>query len=96
MKILLKILCAPIMLAMWFAIKLGVAVTYVSGLALGIMSGVFVIIGIVYMFTEGIVKGLIGFAIAYLISPYGLPMFAIMLLGVIHRLRENLKYVIYG
>lgn len=96
MKLILKILCAPIIGLMWVVIKLGIAATYVSGLALGILSGVFAIIGIVYMFTEGTIKGLTGFAIAYLISPYGIPMFSIMLLGAIHRLRENLKYVIYG
>lgn len=96
MKILLKILCAPVMVLMWIAIKIGAAITYVSGLALGIISGIIAVISIVYMFTGARVNGLIGLVIAYLLSPYGIPMFTIMMLGVLHRIRENLKYVIYG
>lgn len=96
MKILLKILCAPVMALMWIAIKIGAAITYVSGLALGIASGIIAVISIVYMFTGARVNGLIGLVIAYLLSPYGIPMFTIMMLGVLHRIRENLKYVIYG
>lgn len=96
MKILLKILCAPVMVLMWIAIKIGAAITYVSGLALGIISGIIAVISIVYMFTGARVNGLIGLVIAYLLSTYGIPMFTIMMLGVLHRIRENLKYVIYG
>lgn len=95
MKILLKILCAPIMALMWLAIKLGIAITYVSGLALGIISGIIAVISVVYMFTGAVTNGLMGLVIAYLSSPYGIPMFAIMMLGVIQRIRENLKYAIY-
>ncbi|MGN0150011.1 MAG: CD1845 family protein [Clostridia bacterium] len=96
MKILLKILFAPVMVLMWIAIKIGVAITYVSGLALGIISGSIVVISIVYMFTGARVNGLIGLVIAYILSPYGIPMFIIMMLGAVHRIRENLKYIIYG
>ncbi|MDO5397978.1 MAG: CD1845 family protein [bacterium] len=96
MKNLLKILFAPIMALMWLAIKAGVAITYISGLALSIISGIIAVISIVYMFTGAVTNGLIGLAIAYLLSPYGIPMFAIMILGVIQRIRENLKCLISG
>lgn len=96
MKTIMKILCAPVMLLMWIVIKLGIAITYVSGLALGIISGIIAVISVVYIFTGARVNGIIGLVIAYLLSPYGIPMFAIMMLGVIHRIRENLKYIIYG
>ena len=96
MKILLKILCAPVMLLVWIAIKIGAAIAYISGLALGIISGIIAVISIVYMFTGAMVNGLIGLVIAYLLSPYGIPMFTIMMLGVVNGIRENLKYVIYG
>lgn len=95
MRTILKILCAPAMAVMWLVIWAGAAVTYVSGLMLSIISAIFVLIGIVYMFMEGIAKGLIGFAIAYLLSPYGIQMFVIMSLGLIQRIRENMKYYIY-
>lgn len=95
MRTILKILCAPIMVLMWLVIKAGVAVTYVSGLILSFISVFFALIGTVYLFTEGIAKGLIGFVIAYLLCPYGLPMLVIMILGLIQRIRENMKYYIY-
>lgn len=96
MKILLKILCAPVMVLMWIAVKIGAAIAYISGLALGIASGIIAFISIVYMLTGTVRNGLIGLVIAYLLSPYGIPMFAIMMLGVVNRIRDDLKYVIYG
>ncbi len=96
MKILLKILCAPVMALMWIAVKIGAAIAYISGLALGIASGIIAFISIVYMLTGTVRNGLIGLVIAYLLSPYGIPMFAIMMLGVVNRIRDDLKYVIYG
>ncbi len=95
-KILLKIIVCPIMVLLWLIIKLGVAVTYLSGLVLGIISVLFALFGLVYLITGSTMNGIIGFVIAYLISPYGIPMFIIMLLGVIQRIRYALKDRIYG
>ncbi len=95
-KILLKIIACPIMVLLWLIIKLGVAVTYLSSLVLGIISVLFALFGLVYLITGSTMNGIIGFVIAYLISPYGIPMFIIMLLGVIQRIRYALKDRIYG
>lgn len=96
MKTTAKILLAPIMALMWIAVKLGSIITYISGLALGIISGIIALISIAYMFTGSVWNGIIGLVIAYLLSPYGIPMFAIMTLGVIQRIRVNLQNRIYG
>lgn len=96
MKILLKILFIPLMLLMWIAIKIGSLMTYISGLALGIISVIIAVISIAYMLTGAGMNGFIGLVIAYLLSPYGIPMFMIMMLGVIQRIGGNLKYIIYG
>ena len=95
MKILLKILFAPIMALMWIAIKAGVVFTYISGLVLGIVSGIIALISIVYLLTGGITNGLIGLVIAYLVSPYGIPTFAVMILGVVQKIRLGLQDCIY-
>lgn len=76
----IQILFIPLMLLMWIAIKIGSLMTYISGLALGIISGIIAVISIVYMLTGAGMNGFIGLVIAYLISPYGIPMFMIMLL----------------
>lgn len=95
MKILLKILFAPIMAVMWLVVKAGVAIGYISSLALGIVSVIIALISIVYLLTGGITNGLIGLVIAYLASPYGIPMFAVMILGVVQRIRLGLQDCIY-
>lgn len=95
MKILLKILFAPIMAVMWLVIKAGVAISYVSSLALGIVSVIIALISVVYLLTGGVTNGLIGLVIAYLASPYGIPTFAVMILGVVQRIRLSLQDCIY-
>ena len=95
MKILLKILFAPIMAVMWLVVKAGVAIGYISSLALGIVSVIIALISVVYLLTGGITNGLIGLVIAYLVSPYGIPMFAIMMLGAVQKIRLGLQDCIY-
>jgi hypothetical protein len=95
MKAVMKIIFAPIMALMWIAVKLGSLITYISGLALGITSGIIALISIAYIFTGSVLSGMIGLVIAYLLSPYGIPMFTIMILGVIQRARVNLQSCIY-
>ena len=73
---------------------MGSAVIYISGMALGIVSGIIAVIGLVYIVTGSISKGIIGLVIAYLLSPYGIPMLVIILLGAVQRTRENLKYML--
>lgn len=83
------------MALMWIAIKIGVAIIYVSGLVLGIASGIIAAISIVYMLTGTVMNGLIGLVIAYLLSPYGILMFTIMILGIIQKSKVNFQDRIY-
>lgn len=96
MKLLLKILLSPILGAMKLITIIGSIMIYISGMALGIISGIVAVIGVVYIVTGSVLNGIIGLVIAYLLSPYGIPMFAIMILGVIQRLRGSLHNLIYG
>lgn len=91
MKTLFKIMVYPIIILLWAVIKLGSAITYISGLALGIVSGIFALTGLVFLITGSTVNGVIGLVLAYLFSPYGIPMFVIMILGFIQRLKDNLQ-----
>ena len=83
------------MAVMWLVVKAGVAIGYVSSLALGIVSVIIALISVVYLLTGGITNGLIGLVIAYLASPYGIPTFAVMILGVVQRIRLGLQDCIY-
>lgn len=96
LKILVGIIFSPVMLLMWLVIKLGVAITYVSSLMLNVASGIFALTAVVHLLTDSAMNGIICIVIAFLLSPYGLPTFAVMLLGGVQWIRENLRYAIYG
>ena len=96
MKFILKVLLAPLMLALWI-------IECVCKLALNISSVVFVIISILFVlasiahFTNGSkLNAFIGLVIAFLISPYGLPMLLTKFVAWFIVIRMLLKEKIYG
>lgn len=96
MKLILKILFAPIIAVLAVFIRLCSLAIRISGMALSIVSGLFAVAGIVYMITESVGKGCIGLVTAFLLCPYGLPMLAAWLLGCLQQLRFAIQDRIYG
>ena len=96
MKILLKIIFAPVIFILWILIKIASVFTYISGLALGIISGITAVISLVYFMTGSVSNAIVGLILAYVLSPYGLPFFVIMILGVIQNFKYKLQDGIYG
>ena len=92
MKVLLKIMAAPVILVLSLFIWICVGVVYVSGLVLGLISMVLVLLGVTVLITYSPQNGIILLAVAFLISPLGLPKAAIWLLGKV----QDLKYAIQG
>ena len=66
MKILLKIIFAPVIFILWILIKIASIFTYISGLALGIISGITAVISLVYFMTGSVSNAIAGFILAYL------------------------------
>lgn len=96
MKFILKILLAPVMLTLWL-------IECVCKLALKLSSVVFVLASLLFVaasifyFTHGsTLNGCIVLVIAFLVSPYGLPMLAVKLLAWFIAMRMLLKERIYG
>lgn len=96
MKILLKIIFAPVIFILWILIKMASIFTYVSGLALGVASGITAVISLIYLMTGSVSNAIVGLILAYLLSPYGLPLFVIMILGVIQNFKYKLQDGIYS
>lgn len=96
MKIILKILFAPIIIVLavvtWFLTFLVQA----SGTILGIVSALLVVLGVAVMILDNTKNGIIVIVIAFLVSPYGIPLLAAKLVGQLHRFRLWLKDTIYG
>ncbi|MFB2022820.1 CD1845 family protein [Pseudoflavonifractor sp. P01025] len=95
MKVLLKILVAPLVVLLTLAIWICVGLVYVSGLVLGLVSMVIAFLGVAVLVTYSPQNGFILLVIAFLISPFGLPKLAFWLLGKVQDLKFAVQNVIY-
>ena len=93
MRFLLKILFAPILAVLavvtWFFV-------FVVSLSSGILCIPAAILGFFIIFVDSVSYGVGLLVIAFLISPYGLPMLATWLLAKLHVLRYAIQDRIYG
>lgn len=96
LKLLLKIVAAPVVLLLTVAIWTCVGMVYVSGLVLGLLSMVIALLGVAVLVTYSPQNGLILLVIAFLISPFGLPKLAFWLLGQVQGLKYAIQDLIYG
>lgn len=96
LKLPLKILMAPVILSLTLFVWICVGIVYVSGLVLGLISMVVALLGVAVLITYSLQNGIILLVIAFLISPYGLPMAAIWLLGKVQDLKFIIQDLVYG
>ena len=96
MKLLLKVLVAPVILALTLFVWICVGIVYISGLMLGFISMGIALLGMAVLLTCSLQNGIILLVIAFLISPYGLPMAAIWLLGKVQNLKFAIQDLVYG
>ena len=96
LKLILKIVIAPVILLLTLAIWICVGLVYVSGLVLGLLSTVIALLGVAVLVTYSPQNGLILLVIAFLISPFGLPMLAFWLLGKVQDLKFLVMDVVYN
>lgn len=96
MRFLLKTLFAPVMVVLavvsWFFV-------FVTGLSSGILcipAAILGFFGLFIIFVDSVSYGVGLLVIAFLISPYGLPMLAGWLVAKLHVLRYMLHDWIYG
>lgn len=96
LKLILKIMIAPVILLLTLAIWICVGLVYVSGLVLSLVSMVFVLLGVGVLVTYSPQNGLILLMIAYLLSPFGLPKLAFWMLGKVQDLKFVIQDLVYG
>lgn len=95
LKLILKIMIAPVILLLTLAIWICVGLVYVSGLVLSLASMVFVLLGVAVLVTYSPKNGLILLVIAFLISLFGLPKLAFWLLGKVQNFQYLLQNIIH-
>ena len=91
LKCLLMIVTAPVILVLTLFVWLCMGLIYISGLVLGLLSTVIALLGVGVLITYAPQNGVILLVIAFLISPMGLPLAAIWLLGKV----QDLKFAIH-
>lgn len=92
MRILLKIVLFPITLVLTVVLLICKFFCLFGSMLLSILSFLVFALALVMMIFLGEVQdGLKAMLLAYLISPYGIPMFAAWLIGTIEQLNERLK-----
>lgn len=96
LKLLLKIAMAPVILVLTLFIWICAGLVYVSGLVLGIISTVIALLGVAVLITYSPQNGIILLFMAFLISPVGLPLAAIWLLGKVQDLKFSIQDRVYG
>ena len=69
---------------------------YISGLVLGLLSMVIALLGVAVLLTYSLQNGLILLVMAFLISPMGLPLAAIWLLGKVQSLKFAIQDWVYN
>ena len=94
MRILLKILLFPITLMVTILLLVCEFVCIFSSMLLSILAFFFFALGLATMLILGETKqGISALFIAFLISPYGIPMLAAWLIGTVGGINERLKSI---
>lgn len=96
MKIILKILFAPIILVLWLFCGICKLFLQISSAVLCWAAILFAIAGIITIVTGSLLTGCIGLIIAFAVSPYGIPMLAALILARFYVFRYWLSDTIYG
>lgn len=92
----LRILVAPVVLALTLLVWVCTGLVYVSGHVLGLVSMVLGLLGAAVLITYSPKNGIILLVMAFLASPLGLPTAAFWLLGKIQRLKFAIQDRVYG
>lgn len=96
MRIILKILAAPIVAILAIFVWLCSGILYISGWVFGIAGTLVGMLAVYVFLTNTIAAGIIFTVLAVLVSPFGIPMFAAWLLARLQGLRRAIQERVYG
>ena len=91
MRLLLKALAAPIVVLLTVFVWLCAPLLNLSAFAFGLAGTVVGLLGLAVLVTYSVQNGIILLVIAFLVSPFGLPMLAVRLLGFLQNANYTLR-----
>ena len=95
MRMILKILAAPLVVALTLFVWICTILLYCTGMVLGLSAFVVALLGVAVLVSYSLQNGIILLVIAFLISPMGLPTAAAWLLGKVQSLRYAIQDRVY-
>lgn len=96
MKIFLKLLAAPLVVALTLLVWISAALLYCSAFIFGLAGTLVGLLGLAVLITYSVQNGIILLVIAFLVSPLGLPMAAAWVMGKLQDLNYALRDFIAG
>lgn len=96
MKLILKILVAPVTLLISLFVWICAGLISCSAIVFKLASGLIALMALAVLFTYSVQNGIILLVIAFLVSPLGLPMLAVKLLGGLQSVNGSLKGFIHN
>ena len=96
MKLILKILAAPVVIILAPITWLGFRLLKISAWVFGLAGVLMAVLAAAFMLLVSVKEGLILLAIAFLVSPYGLPMLTVYILGGLQSVSLSLRDFIRG
>lgn len=96
MKLILKILAAPVTLLISLFVWICAGLISCSAIVFKLASGLIALMALAVLFTYSVQNGIILLVIAFLVSPLGLPMLAVKLLGCLQSVNGSLKGFIHN
>ena len=99
MRLILKILVAPIIVVLTLFVWICSGLLYCSSFILGLAGTVLGILAVLVLLTGAVTNGfivLVVLVMAFLVSPFGIPMVAAWLLGKIQDFRYTIQDKVYG
>lgn len=91
MRLLLKALAAPIVVLLTVFVWLCALLLNLSAFAFGLAGTVVGLLGLAVLVTYSVQNGIILLVIAFLVSPFGLPMLAVRLMGFLQNANYTLR-----
>ena len=96
MKLILKILTAPVTLLISLFVWLCAGLISCSAIVFKIASALLTLAALAVLFLSSVRNGIILLALAFLVSPMGLPLLAVKLLGGLQSVNGRLKGFIHS
>ena len=95
MKLILKVLFAPIVAVLALLVHLSAFVLRMSAWIFGLVGTILALLSI-FVFIDSIVNGCIILFAAFLVCPFGIPMLALWMIGQVQKVRYVIQDKVYG